>query len=98
MSLETLLLDWREPESLRGRRFDVVLAADVLYEEGNGRRLLDLLPHVVAENGAVLVADPGRRHAPELLDAAATAAGGHCPPSRRSCCPAAASTACDQDL
>jgi predicted nicotinamide N-methyase len=73
VSLETLLLDWRKPESLHGRRFDVVLAADVLYEEGNGRRLLDLLPRVLAEDGGVLVADPGRRHAPELVDAATTA-------------------------
>ena len=50
-----------------------MLAADVLYEEGNGGRLLALLPDVVAEDGYVLVADPGRRHAAKALEAAAAA-------------------------
>ena len=43
--------------------FELVLAADVLYEERNAAPLLRLLDAVVARDGEALVADPGRRHA-----------------------------------
>jgi predicted nicotinamide N-methyase len=70
-AVERVLLDWREPAPLRGSRFDLVLAADVLYEERNASPLLALLPRVVATGGEVLLADPGRRHASAMLDRAA---------------------------
>jgi predicted nicotinamide N-methyase len=69
----TTLLDWREPAELGGRRFDLVLAADVLYEERNAAPLVTLLPDVVAADGEALVADPGRRHAELMLDGIVTA-------------------------
>jgi predicted nicotinamide N-methyase len=68
-TITTIALDWREPRPLAGRRFDLVLAADILYEERNAAPLVALLPEVVAAGGEALVADPGRRHAPTTLDA-----------------------------
>lgn len=61
-------VDWRRPADLLARGlFDLVLAADVLYEERNVRPLLELCVRLGAE---VLLADPGRRHATEFLDGA----------------------------
>jgi predicted nicotinamide N-methyase len=66
--------DWHTTVGLEGeRRFDVVLAADVLYEERNAAPLLTTLAAVLADHGAALVADPGRRHAPAFFDAARAA-------------------------
>ena len=64
IELATGVLAWDEDadQRLLGR-FDVVLAADVLYEERNARPLLVLLDRLVASEGAALIADPGRRHA-----------------------------------
>jgi predicted nicotinamide N-methyase len=60
-SIETLVCDWSRPEALLERApWDLVLAADVLYERRNVATLLELLPRLVDERGEVLVADPGR--------------------------------------
>lgn len=49
---------WDEPEPLlRGAPWDLVLLADVLYEQRNAAQLLDLLPQL---GGKVVLADPGR--------------------------------------
>jgi predicted nicotinamide N-methyase len=72
LGLETRLLDWRgEPADVPA--FDLVLAADVLYEARNSQPLLTLLARTVAPAGEALVADPGRRHAPPFFDAARAA-------------------------
>jgi predicted nicotinamide N-methyase len=68
---ETLLLDWRSPPADLVP-FDLVVAADVLYEKRNGDALADLIPRVTAPGGRVLVADPGRTyvdHFRQLLQA-----------------------------
>lgn len=57
--LRTRLLDWRVPPPDLGV-FDLVIAADVMYERRNAAALVDLLPKVVAAGGRVLIADPGR--------------------------------------
>lgn len=57
----TMLLDWRSPPADAGR-FDLVLAADVLYEQRNAKALATLLPRLTAPAGRVLIADPGRSH------------------------------------
>jgi len=59
----TLLLDWRSPPAGLGR-FPLVVAADVLYESRNAEALAALLPRLLAPGGSVLLADPGRVHAP----------------------------------
>ncbi|HEY3187052.1 MAG TPA: methyltransferase domain-containing protein [Solirubrobacteraceae bacterium] len=57
-ALETAVVRWETPEALLDRApFDLVLAADVLYERRNVALLADLLPRL---GGEVLLADPGR--------------------------------------
>jgi predicted nicotinamide N-methyase len=56
--LETAVVDWTAPQALLERApFDIVLAADVLYEQRNVPVLAELLPRLAGE---VLLADPGR--------------------------------------
>jgi predicted nicotinamide N-methyase len=69
--LETARAAWEAPAALVERApWDLVLAADVLYERRNVPLLLDLLPRLGAE---VWLADPGRPPAPEFLAGAAAA-------------------------
>jgi predicted nicotinamide N-methyase len=62
LEVETAVLDWTQPRDI-ARRWDVVLAADVLYERRNGELLLALLGRVLADRGEAVIADPGRPHA-----------------------------------
>ena len=56
--VETATVDWAEPGALLARApFDVVLAADVLYESANVELLLSLLPRLAPD---AWLADPGR--------------------------------------
>ncbi|MCE9629752.1 MAG: methyltransferase domain-containing protein [Planctomycetia bacterium] len=60
--LETLLLDWRcLPDDLP--TFDLVVAADVLYEKHHAEALAGVVARVLAPRGVALVADPGRARA-----------------------------------
>ncbi len=69
LELETAVVRWSEPERLLERApWDIVLAADVLYERRNVDELLALLPQLGA---AVLLAEPGRPHAKTFLARAA---------------------------
>lgn len=64
-ALETLLLDWRRlPADLP--TFDVVVAADVLYEKHHAEALAAVLVRTLAPRGLALVADPGRARAAQL--------------------------------
>jgi predicted nicotinamide N-methyase len=66
--IETAAVDWAEPRDLVGRGpFDLVLAADVLYERGSVARLLSLLPRLAPE---AWLADPGRPAAETFLEQA----------------------------
>ena len=66
--LETALVSWSRPGPLVARApFDLVLAADVLYERRDVPLLLDLLPRLGSE---ILLADPGRPAAAGFLAAA----------------------------
>ncbi len=62
---------WTDDPAPLAPPFDVVLAADVLYERRNVAPLLAVLPALTAPGGRVLVADPGRLPAPEFLEGAA---------------------------
>jgi predicted nicotinamide N-methyase len=67
--VETATLDWTEPDELvRRAPFDIVLAADVLYERASIAPLLSLFPRLAAE---VWLADPGRPAFSEFLGRAA---------------------------
>jgi predicted nicotinamide N-methyase len=59
--IETAQVDWFRPHELVARGpWDLILAADVLYENRNVAPLLDLLPSLAGSRGRVLLADPGR--------------------------------------
>jgi predicted nicotinamide N-methyase len=69
VELETARVDWTEPGELLERApFDLVLAADVLYERANVALLLALLPRLAPE---ACVADPGRPAAAAFMEEAA---------------------------
>jgi predicted nicotinamide N-methyase len=68
--VETTTVDWVEPEELvRRAPFDIVLAADVLYERPSVAPLLSLFPRLAPE---VWLADPGRPAAGAFLERAGT--------------------------
>jgi predicted nicotinamide N-methyase len=70
VAVEALVVSWTAPEALLERApFDLVLAADVLYERRNAPVLADLLPRLGRE---VLFADPGRAHLDEFLERTGT--------------------------
>jgi predicted nicotinamide N-methyase len=73
VELEVLEAGWAAPEPLvEDAPWDVVIAADVLYEQRNVDQLLRLLPRLV-EGGPVMLADPGRIPTERFLrEAAAT--------------------------
>jgi predicted nicotinamide N-methyase len=66
VDLDTARVDWGEPHELvRRAPFDLVLAADVLYERAQVDMLLSLLPRLAPE---VWLADPGRPASVEFLE------------------------------
>jgi predicted nicotinamide N-methyase len=66
----TLAVDWAAPPPALLDRppADLVVGADVLYEERNGPALAALVPRILAPDGELAVADPRRPHADGLLD------------------------------
>jgi predicted nicotinamide N-methyase len=68
LHIETAAVDWAEPDELiRRGPFDIVLAADVLYERASVTLLLSLLPRLARE---AWVADPGRPAAGAFVEEA----------------------------
>jgi predicted nicotinamide N-methyase len=66
--VETAVVDWTGPDALLARApFDIVLAADVLYERASVAPLLSLLPRLARE---AWLADPGRPAADAFLEQA----------------------------
>jgi predicted nicotinamide N-methyase len=61
---EVSALDWRQPDIAGFGTFDLVLAADVLYERKNAAALVDLVPQLLAPAGEAIFADPRRDEAP----------------------------------
>ncbi len=57
--LPTALMDWREPGPEMGS-FELLLAADVLYEQRNVAALAAALPLLLRPRGRFLLADPER--------------------------------------
>lgn len=63
----TRLVDWRQfPDDLG--EFDVVVAADVLYEKAYPALVAAAIDRTLRRNGLALVADPGRRGAAPFQD------------------------------
>ena len=65
---KVMLLDWRQmPSAIPS--FDLVTAADVLYEKAYGPVVARTIATTLAENGRALIADPGRVGAPAFFSA-----------------------------
>jgi predicted nicotinamide N-methyase len=64
----TRLLDWHAASTEGIGSFDLILAADVLYERRNVPALAALMPALLAPGGEVLLADPRRRNTPTFLE------------------------------
>ena len=70
-NVDTRLIDWRRlPDDLG--TFDVVLAADVLYERPQAALVANVLAQALSPGGFALITDPGRRTAPSLIDECST--------------------------
>jgi predicted nicotinamide N-methyase len=68
VKVETATADWTQPAELLARApFDLVLAADLLYESASVAPLLALLPRLAPR---AWLADPGRAPAGEFLERA----------------------------
>lgn len=74
LTLRAVHAAWGDPAALRGEAFELILAADVLYEERNTPPLLAALGRLLLFGGEAIVVDPGRRHA-SGFPAAARSAG-----------------------
>lgn len=59
------LVDWRRP-ALR-RRYDCILAADVIYEARSFAPMVALLHRYLAKDGLAVIAEPGRVNAPPFF-------------------------------
>ena len=69
---EVAQVDWAEQGDALAARgpWDLVLAADVLYLQGNVELALDLVPRLVAPGGEIRIADPRRAGTRDFLAAA----------------------------
>ncbi len=66
---KTRLLDWHAPQTDGSKDpFELVLAADVLYERRNVSALVDLIPALLAPGGEALLADPHRKDTPVFVE------------------------------
>ncbi|MGB3635536.1 MAG: methyltransferase domain-containing protein [Rubrobacteraceae bacterium] len=68
LELNTAHLDWHSPHEENLERFDLVLAADVLYEERNLPALATLIPGLLATDGEALISTPCRRDTPDFRE------------------------------
>jgi predicted nicotinamide N-methyase len=77
--LATMLVDWQRPPPALDAALpaDLVVGADLLYEERNGGALAALLARLLPPGGEALIADPRRPHAAELLDRLRAAGWAH---------------------
>lgn len=73
LGVTAAMLRWGSDRASEVGLFDLVVAADVLYEQRNALPLLSLLEETVAPGGEALIADPGRRHAAAFFDNARAA-------------------------
>lgn len=70
VTVHTSLVDWRSPpaELIAPPGFDLIIAADVLYEPRNAEPLCTIIPQLCAPEGQVVIADPRRPDARAFLD------------------------------
>lgn len=66
VAMDTGRLDWRMV--MTGEKFDVAIAADVLYERVNLLPIVTALDTLLKEDGVAYIADPRRRLAEQFLE------------------------------
>lgn len=72
VSIDADVVSWYAPDEIvKAGPWDLVLAADVLYEARNVPVLEELLPRLVGSTGEIWLADPGRPAAEEFFVRAA---------------------------
>ena len=62
---ELLAFDWRSPPA---RRFPLILASDLIYEERNVAPVVEVLHHLLADDGVCWLTDQDRRPAARLRE------------------------------
>lgn len=67
-NLRVARLNWHSPVKDNLGKFDLVLAADVLYERRNVASLMALIPDLLAPGGEVLISDPRRKEEPYFVE------------------------------
>ena len=65
VSLDVEMLNWLKPPPLR--RFDTILAADILYSESNVKPVAQLLAKMIDGTNRALLSDPQRAHLKSFL-------------------------------
>jgi predicted nicotinamide N-methyase len=65
---ELLLLDWRKPHP--ERRFDRIVASDILYEKRFFKPLLNLFEQMLEPDGYIIIAEPDRPIAQNFFEMA----------------------------
>lgn len=68
LELPTAHLDWHSPQKGSLGKFDLVIAADVLYEQRNVPALAALIPDLLGSGGEALISDPRRKNTPRFLE------------------------------
>lgn len=59
--------DWRSPNAFGKRKFDIILASDVLYDKDQPETLYQFLTQTLSHNGSAIVADPKRPHFSQFI-------------------------------
>ncbi|MSO44711.1 MAG: methyltransferase domain-containing protein [Thermoleophilia bacterium] len=79
LGMDAIVMDWRDPPDavLDRAPFDLVIGADILYEQRNGVALGALIPHLVGPQSEVLIVDPRRPDARPFVDAMRAAGWSH---------------------
>lgn len=77
--LATMVVDWRDPPAqlMAAAPFDLIIAADVVYERRNSDALAALLPRLVSPATRVVVTDPRRPDASYLVELLAAQGWSH---------------------
>lgn len=61
------VLDWHRPQD---RRYELLIASDVLYDSAHHQPLLNTLDRMLADDGTVWIGDTGRHHSATFMAAA----------------------------
>ena len=79
VEIRTIAADWSDPPRELGAAgpFDLIVGADVLYEDRNGEALARLLPRLAHPRTELVFTDPRRPHVTALLDPLTAAGWSH---------------------